>query len=104
MLIMTSGCWWAFTYRREGYIPQMFGSIRVLCASTTELDDFYPGGVQWGDLGEGKQFRHAGLTSCEVQTIHPNELYAGRDALNVQEGEVEREARDGGRKDKVKDE
>ncbi|KAJ4292636.1 hypothetical protein N0V90_009299 [Kalmusia sp. IMI 367209] len=77
ILVMTSGCWWAFGYRREGVIPQMFGSIRVLCAATTQLDDFPVTGVKWGDLGMGKQFRHAGLSSEEVQTIIPNELYAG---------------------------
>ncbi|KAF1971543.1 hypothetical protein BU23DRAFT_470422 [Bimuria novae-zelandiae CBS 107.79] len=77
ILAMTGGCWWAFGYRREGVIPQMFGSIRVLCAATTQLDDFPVEGVKWGDLGMGKQFRHAGLSSEEVQQIIPNELYAG---------------------------
>ncbi|KAF2471018.1 uncharacterized protein BDR25DRAFT_223902 [Lindgomyces ingoldianus] len=40
ILVMTATCWWAFTYKREGFIPQMFGSIRTLCAATTQLDDF----------------------------------------------------------------
>ena len=77
ILAMTGGCWWAFGYRREGVIPQMFGSVRVLCAATTCLDDFPVAGVQWGDLGMGKQFRHAGLSSEEIGSIVPNELYAG---------------------------
>jgi hypothetical protein len=77
---MTGVCWWAFTYKREGFIPQMFGSIRVLCAATTQLDDFPSNGIQWGDLGEGKQFRHAGLAAEDVMKIVPNTLYAGKDA------------------------
>lgn len=74
---MTAICWWAFTYTREGFIPQMYGSIRTLCAATTQLDDFPSNGVQWGDLGEGQKFRHAGLSAEDVQKIVPNELYAG---------------------------
>ncbi|PVH94683.1 hypothetical protein DM02DRAFT_692550 [Periconia macrospinosa] len=77
ILLMTGGCWWAFRYRREGVIPQMYGSMRVLCAATTQLDDFPVTGIQWGDLGLGKRFRHAGLSSGDVQRIIPNELYAG---------------------------
>ena len=77
ILAMTAACWWAFGYRREGVIPQMYGSVRVLCAATTCLDDFPVEGVMWGDLGMGKQFRHAGLSSEPVQQIVPNELYAG---------------------------
>lgn len=77
VLLMTGICWWAFTYKREGYIPQMFGSIRTLCAATTQLDDFPNVGIKWGDLGEGKQFRHAGLSAEEVLKIVPHELYAG---------------------------
>lgn len=57
----------------------MYGSIRVLCAATTQLDDFPSNGIQWGDLGEGKMFRHAGLAAEEVMKIVPNALYAGRD-------------------------
>ncbi|KAJ4988130.1 hypothetical protein SVAN01_06382 [Stagonosporopsis vannaccii] len=79
-LLLTGVCWWAFTYKREGFIPQMFGSIRVLCAATTQLDDFPSNGIQWGDLGEGSQFRHAGLAAEQVMSIVPNALYAGRDA------------------------
>lgn len=81
---MTGVCWWAFTYKREGFIPQMFGSIRVLCAATTQLDDFPSNGIQWGDLGEGQQFRHAGLAAEQVTKIVPNALYAGKD-LNIRE-------------------
>ncbi|KAF2637405.1 hypothetical protein P280DRAFT_406770 [Massarina eburnea CBS 473.64] len=81
ILVMTSICWWAFTFRREGFMPQMFGSIRVLCASTTQLDDFPLNGIQWGDLGMGKQFRHAGLSSEQVKKIVPYEIYAGTGEL-----------------------
>jgi hypothetical protein len=77
ILYMTGVCCWAFTYRREGFIPQMFGSIRVLMAFTTQLDDFPDNRVQWGDLGAGKKFRHAGLSTEDVMEIVPNELYAG---------------------------
>ncbi|PVI06681.1 hypothetical protein DM02DRAFT_649430 [Periconia macrospinosa] len=76
VLIMTGVCRWAFTYRREGFIPQMFGSIRVLCAATTQLDDFPADGIKWGDLGEGERFRHAGLSGEEVLEIVPFEPYA----------------------------
>jgi len=55
----------------------MFGSIRVLMANTTQLDEFPDNGIQWGDLGEGRKFRHAGLSAEEVLKIVPNELYAG---------------------------
>ncbi|KAF1851392.1 uncharacterized protein K460DRAFT_362139 [Cucurbitaria berberidis CBS 394.84] len=77
ILLMTGVCWWAYTYRREGFIPQMYGSIRTLCAATTQLDDFPSNGVQWGDLGQGQSFRHAGLAAEDVMKIVPNELYAG---------------------------
>ncbi|KAH7086196.1 hypothetical protein FB567DRAFT_445044 [Paraphoma chrysanthemicola] len=79
ILLMTGVCWWAFTFKREGFVPQMFGSIRVLMASTSVLDDFPENGVQWGDLGMGKAWRHAGLSAEEVMKIVPNELYAGVD-------------------------
>ncbi len=49
MVAMTVVCWWAFTYTREGFIPQMYGSVRVCCASTTELEDFNQDGILWGD-------------------------------------------------------
>lgn len=62
----------------------MYGSIRVLCAATTELGDFPSNGIQWGDLGEGTQFRHAGLAE-DVMKIVPNALYAGRDPMTVNE-------------------
>ncbi|RYN46496.1 hypothetical protein AA0114_g8217 [Alternaria tenuissima] len=78
ILLMTAVCWWAFTYKREGFIPQMFGSVRVIMASTTSLDGFPDNGIQWGDLGgEGERFRHAGLSAEDVGKIEPHELYAG---------------------------
>lgn len=77
ILLMTSVCWWAFKYRREGVIPQMLGSVRVLCAATTRLDNFPVTGIKWGDLGPGKRFRCAGLSSEDVQQVIRNELYAG---------------------------
>ncbi|KAL1383772.1 hypothetical protein HDK64DRAFT_341102 [Phyllosticta capitalensis] len=84
MMGMTVGCWWAFTYSREGYIPQMFGSIRAVCSAVSELTDFPVGGIMWGDL-TGKPpadmkgaWRHAGLSAGPVDTVIPNELYAGR--------------------------
>ncbi|TVY89857.1 hypothetical protein LAWI1_G004089, partial [Lachnellula willkommii] len=49
MIAMTAVCWWAFTFTREGFIPQMYGSIRACCASTAELEDFAYEGIQWGD-------------------------------------------------------
>ncbi|APA16249.1 hypothetical protein sscle_16g110190 [Sclerotinia sclerotiorum 1980 UF-70] len=64
MVGQTAVCWWAFTYRREGFIPQMYGSIRTCCASTSELEDFRDGGIQWGDLGMGESFRHAGFSNA----------------------------------------
>lgn len=79
MVAMTVVCWWAFTYTREGFIPQMYGSIRACCASTTELDDFSADGILWGDLGMGEKFRHAGFSSDEPGPIVPAELYCGRD-------------------------
>lgn len=79
MVAMTVVCWWAFTYTREGFIPQMYGSVRALCASTTELEDFSPDGILWGDLGMGEKFRHAGFSSDEPAKIIPAELYCGRD-------------------------
>lgn len=85
---MTGVCWWAYTYKREGFIPQMFGSIRTLCAATSSLDDFPAAGVQWGDLGMNKQFRHAGLSAENAEKIVPNELYAG--IGTVLEGKTER--------------
>jgi len=78
MVAMTVVCWWAFTYTREGFIPQMYGSIRTCCASTTELTDFSHDGILWGDLGMGEKFRHAGFTSDEPANIVPAELYCGR--------------------------
>ncbi|KAL8690078.1 MAG: hypothetical protein Q9218_004392 [Villophora microphyllina] len=79
MLAQTGICWWAFTYSREGFMPQMYGSIRACCAATTQLTSFPKQGIQWGDLGEGKKFRHAGFSAEEVEEIHPAELYCGID-------------------------
>jgi len=79
MVAMTAVCWWAFTYTREGFIPQMYGSIRTCCASTTELTDFNSTGILWGDLGMGEKFRHAGFSSDEPGPIIPAELYCGKD-------------------------
>ncbi|KAL8667242.1 MAG: hypothetical protein Q9202_000815 [Teloschistes flavicans] len=79
MLAQTGVCWWAFTYSREGFMPQMYGSIRACCAATTQLTSFPKEGIQWGDLGEGKKFRHAGFSAKEVGEIHPAELYCGND-------------------------
>lgn len=78
MLAQTGICWWAFTYSREGFMPQMYGSIRACCAATMELKHFPRTGIQWGDLGEGNKFRHAGFSSDEVGEIIPAELYCGR--------------------------
>jgi hypothetical protein len=55
----------------------MYGSVRTLCASTTQLDDFPSNGVQWVDLGQGEQFRNARLSAEDVSKTVPNELYAG---------------------------
>ena len=77
MLAMTSTCWWAFTYKREGFMPQMYGSIRACCAAVTELKSFPNEGIQWGDLGERGRFRHAGFSGKEVQKIVPGEIYCG---------------------------
>ncbi|KAL8818852.1 MAG: hypothetical protein Q9223_002596 [Gallowayella weberi] len=80
MLAQTGICWWAFTYSREGFMPQMYGSIRACCAATTQLARFPRAGIQWGDLGQGKKFRHAGFSSEEVDEIIPAELYCGVDS------------------------
>ncbi|MCJ1353819.1 MAG: hypothetical protein MMC33_003806 [Icmadophila ericetorum] len=49
MLVVMCLCWWAFTYRRKGFMPQMYGSIRTCCAVTSELNEFSKEGIQWGD-------------------------------------------------------
>ncbi|KAL8714240.1 MAG: hypothetical protein Q9220_001969 [cf. Caloplaca sp. 1 TL-2023] len=85
MLAQTAVCWWAFTYSREGFMPQMYGSIRAACAATTELKSFPKAGIMWGDLGEGKKFRHAGFSADEVGEIVPAELYCGRDGEDGEE-------------------
>ncbi|MCJ1403004.1 hypothetical protein MMC11_006226 [Xylographa trunciseda] len=87
MLAMTSVCWWAFTYKREGFIPQMYGSMRACCSATTELDSFGSEGVMWGDLTapdlQDPRFRHAGLSSGIVGPIVPAELYCGHDRSHL---------------------
>ncbi|KAL8965133.1 MAG: hypothetical protein Q9197_006661, partial [Variospora fuerteventurae] len=90
MLAQTGVCWWAFTYSREGFMPQMYGSIRACCAATTDLKSFPGAGIQWGDLGEGKKFRHAGFSAEEVAEIVPAELYCG-DGVEEEEEEEEEE-------------
>ncbi|KAE9962262.1 hypothetical protein BLS_000582 [Venturia inaequalis] len=79
MLVMTSICWYAFSFSRQGYMPQMYGSIRVLCASTTEMTSksFPSEGIMWGDLGETKKYRHAGFTAALPGKVMPGELYCG---------------------------
>ncbi|KAL8669565.1 MAG: hypothetical protein Q9168_005847 [Polycauliona sp. 1 TL-2023] len=77
MLAQTGICWMAFGYSREGFMPQMYGSIRACCAATTQLTTFPKAGIMWGDLGEGEKFRHAGFSSDEVDEIIPAELYCG---------------------------
>ncbi|MCJ1267875.1 hypothetical protein MMC22_007761 [Lobaria immixta] len=89
MVTMTATCWWAFTYKREGFMPQMYGSIRACCAATTELRSFPREGIQWGDLGEGEKFRHAGFSSSPVGKIKAGELYCGRGSLRLPESHVE---------------
>ncbi|KAK7733362.1 hypothetical protein SLS57_000377 [Botryosphaeria dothidea] len=50
MVLITAICWIAFSYRREGYIPSMFGSVRVLCAAAGELHEIPEDGhLKWGD-------------------------------------------------------
>jgi hypothetical protein len=51
MVAMTFGCWWAFFHTREGFIPTMYGSVRVICSSTVGLEDIRRRGVKWGDCG-----------------------------------------------------
>ena len=46
---ITVACWCTFTYRREGFMPQMYGSIRACCAATTGLERFSGNGIKWGD-------------------------------------------------------
>ena len=49
IISMTSVCWWAFTYHREGFIPMMYGSLRIVCAATSDLKFFPNEGIKWGD-------------------------------------------------------
>lgn len=97
MIAMTSVCWWAFTYSREGYMPQFYGSIRVICASTGSLRWFPSEGIQWGDresnfrinavlptnvrlVGMGLRFRRAGFSADPVAATVPGELYCSNTA------------------------
>ena len=92
LLAMCASCWWAFAYRREGFIPQMYGSIRACCSATAQLDDFPKEGVQWGDrewffslfrrmlmfghaVGDNGRFRQAGFSARHVENIVPGEIY-----------------------------
>jgi hypothetical protein len=77
MMTMTAVCWWAFTYKREGFIPQMYGSMRVLCASTTELFEFGHDGVMWGEMVGNRETRLAGFSSGPVNPVQPNKFYPG---------------------------
>ncbi|KAF2127479.1 hypothetical protein P153DRAFT_50529 [Dothidotthia symphoricarpi CBS 119687] len=70
---------------REGFIPQMFGSITILMASKSQLDSFAHNGIQCGVFGHGGTFRHAGLSAEEVANIVLNEFYAGLRDKNGQE-------------------
>lgn len=50
LLLFAILCWVALSYRRNGFIPSMFGSARVLCAAAGELNDIPEDGyVKWGD-------------------------------------------------------
>ncbi|KAF9636811.1 hypothetical protein BFW01_g7707 [Lasiodiplodia theobromae] len=75
LLLIAILCWVALSYRRNGFIPSMFGSVRVLCAAAGELRDIPEDGhVKWGDLGEGPLYRRAGLSGGPVGEIVPDEL------------------------------
>jgi hypothetical protein len=71
--VMTALCWKAYSYKREGFMPQMFGSVRVCCASTTELDEFSAEGIQWGDckrsLFNQKWHRMLTLAKWDLESI-----------------------------------
>lgn len=60
----------------------MYGSIRACCASTSELEDFGRGGIQWGDceffffffffvffLGLWFHFRYCSFSYCGLWTL-----------------------------------
>ena len=49
MLLMTAVCWRLFFNTREGFIPTMYGSVRVIWASTMKLEEIGERGVKWGD-------------------------------------------------------
>ncbi|KAI4187150.1 MAG: hypothetical protein LQ346_005543 [Caloplaca aetnensis] len=103
MLAQTGICWWAFTYSRQGFMPQMYGSIRACCAATTELKHFPRTGIQWGDLGEGKKFRHAGFSSDEVGEIIPAELYCGKGSDKIEDDptRLDKDAEHGGLRKRI---
>lgn len=61
-------------------------------SATTQLEEFPNNGIQWGHLGDGEQFRHAGLSAEEVGKIVPNELYAGAEGEGEGEDMGEEEA------------
>jgi len=78
MLGMTIVCWWAYYYKREGFIPTMYGSARACYAGTVGTTKIGSNGLKWGDLGKppDARFRHAGFSSGKVGSIVPGELYA----------------------------
>ena len=49
MLAMTVLCWRLYFTTREGFIPSMYGSVRVIWASTVMLEEIGERGVKWGD-------------------------------------------------------
>lgn len=68
LIVMTITCWSTFSFRREGFIPQMYGSIRVLCAATSRLDDFNDDDVvKWGDREYPHSTLHKQITEMGAQ-------------------------------------
>jgi hypothetical protein len=78
-------------------MPQFYGSIRVICASTGSLKWFPAEGIQWGDrewkpwvkvapstdvfiVGMGLRFRRAGFSADPVAAAVPGELYCSNTA------------------------
>jgi hypothetical protein len=51
MLAMTVLCWRLYFTTREGFIPSMYGSVRVIWASTVMLEEIGERGVKWGGCG-----------------------------------------------------
>ncbi|QDS73482.1 hypothetical protein FKW77_009136 [Venturia effusa] len=63
MLTMTSVCWYAFSYSRQGYMPQIHFLAKEYYGETV--------------IGETKKYRHAGFTATEPGKAFPGELYCG---------------------------